>query len=1225
MSDNALRAKIALDGLADVNRQLKEIGDNGKSAFSQAADAARQAGAGIGSAQSAVSSFSSAFDTLARSVLGGGLGLGAAFKPFIAAASQALAAGTRAGAGLAAIAAGASGVSAAIGKIGQEAANSVAKLNDAATAVGLTADKYSALRAAFQGVGVTGDVLDKMVEASDKASRQAEIAGGPSRVRDNPFFKPQGKAASGVAEVKRDIDGLKESVLGAERDLNTLPTVWTQVNGTLQQIHPEFGPAKAGLRGYAQAAQDLGVALRDMYGKARPGIEVARDVVLALSKMSDSAQRTDIAVRAFGESLATDVLSIADDNEAVNRLAAAHEAAAANFSDAQQKQAEEARRTGAVLASVKASWVEYFRALAIPVTIDQNNAILGFFERNKAALKDFGDNVVGPAIRWLGRFQNAFGVTALAAGALGSSMGLLSPLSASVFGVAGAAALLFGDNIKNGALGAMTELTRIVKTNDLSTFAGLKSAAQKVWEDIKQIASAAWTALKKKIQTTDWHAVWEGLKASAIAVWGEIKAAATEAYETIKTSLLTAFPDLAKPWAEMESAAGDAWNIVKTVILGIPQAFKAIVGVANELAGIINSIFGTHFTGAGLLATAIIAEFGSKLIPIPGWLQTLALVLLPVAAGFTGVAAAIRGGVSAIDFVLGKIQQLTDALSGMLMWALRQLVGEDLWDAMRSAAASALKAISQALDDLASAAKSAWAAMKSGGPTAWEALKAKASEFWRWLDGKWSSVKSLGGSAWDGLKAKASETWTAIKTSASSLWDSLKSGASAALGSIASSPAWRAIADASTSAWRGLEGAAQSAASRFGSMFSGIVGKIAGATSSALDKAHEIAAAIHQALDAATIAGNAGRLSLALVSPFAIAAESIGKILDSISAKADATLAKVIAALSAAPAAMQQGSPSASPANPSSSILASFWREFGVGRADAAEAPHPQGGKDATAAVTKSAAQIRDLAVSTAQSVGAPFIQVAKRIAADFSDLKSMAASSIGAIATDAQQISAVVVGAASRAGSSLPGGSSGAGRSAPVGPDESKRIPGTSEYDLNYSAEVDSPDGSSPASREYDREMGYAGGGHVIGPGTSTSDSIFAKLSNGEFVMSARAAAHWGVGLLNDLNNLRLPRFATGGAVGTGFSQLIGGAMPAFDLDGMFNVLAVASNVPTFVNRAQAQAPSHAGLISFTLGQGDQKFELMGRHDIVRQLERHAVATRISATTKRSASWHGG
>jgi tape measure domain-containing protein len=62
----------------------------------------------------------------------------------------------------------------------------------------------------------------------------------------------------------------------------------------------------------------------------------------------------------------------------------------------------------------------------------------------------------------------------------------------------------------------------------------------------------------------------------------------------------------------------------------------------------------------------------------------------------------------------------------------------------------------------------------------------------------------------------------------------------------------------------------------------------------------------------------------------------------------------------------------------------------------------------------------------------------------------------------------------------------------------------------------------------------GLASGGSVAGPGTGTSDSVPAMLSNGEYVMNAQAVDRLGVPFLNGLNTGRLRGFASGGLVGS-------------------------------------------------------------------------------------------
>jgi tape measure domain-containing protein len=61
---------------------------------------------------------------------------------------------------------------------------------------------------------------------------------------------------------------------------------------------------------------------------------------------------------------------------------------------------------------------------------------------------------------------------------------------------------------------------------------------------------------------------------------------------------------------------------------------------------------------------------------------------------------------------------------------------------------------------------------------------------------------------------------------------------------------------------------------------------------------------------------------------------------------------------------------------------------------------------------------------------------------------------------------------------------------------------------------------------------LGFATGGYISGAGTSTSDSIPAALSNGEYVLTAATVNRIGVPALDALNNGKIPHFAAGGLV---------------------------------------------------------------------------------------------
>lgn len=76
----------------------------------------------------------------------------------------------------------------------------------------------------------------------------------------------------------------------------------------------------------------------------------------------------------------------------------------------------------------------------------------------------------------------------------------------------------------------------------------------------------------------------------------------------------------------------------------------------------------------------------------------------------------------------------------------------------------------------------------------------------------------------------------------------------------------------------------------------------------------------------------------------------------------------------------------------------------------------------------------------------------------------------------------------------------------------------------------------------------GFADGGQIQGPGTGTSDSMIARVSNGEFVVNA-AATRQNLALLHAINNGQsLRKFATGGLVETAGAVATSSALGSSD-----------------------------------------------------------------------------
>lgn len=73
----------------------------------------------------------------------------------------------------------------------------------------------------------------------------------------------------------------------------------------------------------------------------------------------------------------------------------------------------------------------------------------------------------------------------------------------------------------------------------------------------------------------------------------------------------------------------------------------------------------------------------------------------------------------------------------------------------------------------------------------------------------------------------------------------------------------------------------------------------------------------------------------------------------------------------------------------------------------------------------------------------------------------------------------------------------------------------------------------------------GFASGGYVTGPGTSTSDSIPARLSAGEYVIRAEAVRRFGVAFLDAINGMRVPPSIVSGRLGFATGGLVPEAPP--------------------------------------------------------------------------------
>jgi hypothetical protein len=123
------------------------------------------------------------------------------------------------------------------------------------------------------------------------------------------------------------------------------------------------------------------------------------------------------------------------------------------------------------------------------------------------------------------------------------------------------------------------------------------------------------------------------------------------------------------------------------------------------------------------------------------------------------------------------------------------------------------------------------------------------------------------------------------------------------------------------------------------------------------------------------------------------------------------------------------------------------------------------------------------------------------------------------------------------------------------------------------------------------------ASGGFISGPGTATSDSIPALLSDGEYVIKASSVNKFGEEVFDDLNRGQLPKFRLGGLVADGASRRKKpGPFQSFEA-GFQNIMSKVAENPIIKSIGQFISGDHLGgkLARGAIGVLSTPAEIMG------------------------------
>lgn len=167
-----------------------------------------------------------------------------------------------------------------------------------------------------------------------------------------------------------------------------------------------------------------------------------------------------------------------------------------------------------------------------------------------------------------------------------------------------------------------------------------------------------------------------------------------------------------------------------------------------------------------------------------------------------------------------------------------------------------------------------------------------------------------------------------------------------------------------------------------------------------------------------------------------------------------------------------------------------------------------------------------------------------------------------------------------------------------------------------DFASVVKSLSAMAAAGADDGSTVSVATGGYIRGPGTTTSDSINAKLSDKEFVHPADATEYYGLPFMEAIRTKQLPKFATGGL----FSGMLGGMRSG-----------VAASAPSHGSApgTSASAPAaaaskmeHWGTVDWRTDHGTHR--VATERDTMRHLSSSAKSAKRYSTGSKPG-WYGG
>jgi TP901 family phage tail tape measure protein len=625
------------------------------------------------------------------------------------------------------------------------------------------------------------------------------------------------------------------------------------------------------------------------------------------------------------------------------------------------------------------------------------------------------------------------------------------------------------------------------------------------------------------------------------------------------------------------------------LMIAIAEAglIQAMTDLAKQVTSFIRVLSATNpeILRMGTVIAAVVAAVGPLLIGLGLVVKSIGTIA-GAAAGLIGLLLRLRANFLIAGVGVSSLTAAFAALVAGAKMAVAGLAGLLGWPALLIAGLVAA----------AVAIYNYWDEIVDYGGRAWEAIKGAASGAWGFIDNLFSGT--------------AGELWEDLKASASSTWDAIASGASAAGSAISDAFStirefgFDGVAQVAARAWDGIASGASLLVDGLRLTFEGL-GSALGIVWEGIAAAGRLVwSGIEEAASAAwAVVGAAARRALdGIAQGWGVVSDGAAAAWREVSAGAESLWRGIIAVFE-----RNQGA-----------LIAAFDRLF-------------SGMSEGWQKLVDEAQRVRDQII-------APFQQAGDRIRAIWDDTGQAIARAVATL----PQIARDVVAEASRAiegFSDIGTRIEGVFRSLAAAIDQimnqiARRVEATiraieaalarleARIRRVQAAASAAASASSSSSSSSSGAQTFATGGYVKGPGTTTSDSIPAWLSNNEFVHNAKAVRYYGVDFMRALNAMKIPRdilkkirgFSGGGLA----TQKFKSGLPAFSAGGLVDAFnsSLAGlafdpvRMPSLAPAAHPMANLHP--VTLDLGGGRQVEGLYARPDVIDEISREAAQQRL-------------